>query len=796
MTKSKAASPVRTRYARVPVVVLLTMLMNVPLAGVAADLCSREAQEALKAVGVTDEQIAKVCPVRQDAAVGKTDVGESAGRLATKPSGQRPRIGLALGGGGARGIAHIGVIRMLEELNIPIDYVAGTSMGSIIGGLYACGYTTDEMEKLVGRIDWEGIFDDSPRRADQPFRVKEDDYLHLAPFEFGVDLREGGVQLPPGLIAGNKLGFILKTATQPCASITNFDELRIPFRAIATDIQTGEPVVMGRGSLATSIRASMAIPAGFTPVEIDGRLLIDGGEAQNLPVQAVRDMGADIVIAVNVGSSGAATAEKPENVAEMLGRLIDLPLQQNTQASAKLADLVITPNLDGYGSADFVKGLEMVPLGYQAALQDKETLRQWSAPESDFAAWKARHDIALPEAPPFISRIEIDTTADVDPRRIEDMIRTQAGQPLDNKILADDLTRIYGLGIFETVRYTLVPDGDKYTLRISAAPKSWGPTYMSAGLSMATDFGVTTEFGLTALINATELNRLGGQWKTKAVIGNPVDFETRFFQPLSYGGHFFVSPYAGWQQYKVQFWNPDGTVATNTAQFKRPFGGIDLGYDFGNFAELRVGYVRSSRDGESLVGVPATWSGEQGALTAQLTIDRLDNVNLPQSGYFARIAYEANRTEYGASTEYDLFSAKAGGAATLGRWTGNVRLEYGSSFGTTVPPFERFTLGGLFRLSGRPIRNLRGQELVLATAQVYYRLAGADSGFIKNVSVGGSLETGNAWPNRDVASNRDHDLESAGSIFLITDTMVGPFFLGYGRSGDFDSYYLYLNRTF
>jgi NTE family protein len=477
-------------------------------------------------------------------------------------------------------------------------------------------------------------------------------------------------------------------------------------------------------------------------------------------------------------------------------RLIDLPLQQNTQASAKLADLVITPNLDGYGSADFVKGLEMVPLGYRAALQDQDKLRQWSASEGDFAAWKARHDVALPQPSPIIRRIEVDATAAVDSRRIKDMIRTKAGQPLDNKVLADDLTRIYGLGIFETVRYTLEPDGDSYALHISAAPKSWGPTYMGVGLNMATDFGATTEFGLTAMVDATELNRLGGQWKTRAVIGSPVDFETRFFQPLNYAGRLYVSPYAGWQQYKVQFWNPQGTVATNTAQFKRPFGGIDVGYDFGNFAELRVGYVRSSRDGESLVGVPLNWSGEQGALTAQLMIDRLDNVNLPQSGYFARITYEADRTEYGASTEYDLLSVKAGAAATFGRWTGNVRLEYGSSLGTTVPPFERFTLGGLFRLSGRPIRNLRGQELALATGQVYYRLAGTGEGFIKNVSVGGSLETGNAWANRDVAANQDHDLESAGSVFVITDTMVGPFFLGYGRSGDFDSYYLYLNRSF
>ena len=288
---------------------------------------------------------------------------------------------------------------MLEQLHIPIDYVAGTSMGSIIGGLYSCGYTPDEMEKLIGSIPWDTLFRDAPERKDQSFRQKEDDFERLIPFEFGLNLKKGGLVLPPGLIAGSKLGFVLENATMPCSSVTNFDQLRIPFRAVATDIQTGKPYVMSSGNLARVIRASMAIPAGFTPVEIDGHLLIDGGESENLPVQTVLAMGADIVIAVNVGSSGAETAAKPENVGAMIGRLIDLPLQQNTMASAKLATLVITPDLDGYTSADFMKGLKMIPLGYKAAEAYKDKLEQWSAPESVYGPWKQHHDATLPPLP-------------------------------------------------------------------------------------------------------------------------------------------------------------------------------------------------------------------------------------------------------------------------------------------------------------------------------------------------------------------------------------------------------------
>src|SRR5689334_13838836 len=221
---------------------------------------------------------------------------------ARQESGKPLKIGLALGGGGARGVAHIGVIRKLEELHIPIDYVVGTSMGSIIGGLYACGYTPDEMEKLIKSIHWDTLFQDAPDRKDQSFRQKEDDFDHLIPLEFGLNFRKGGLLLPPGLIAGSKLGYILENATLPC-TVPDFDHLRIPFRAVATDIQTGKPYVMAKGDLGRAIRASMAIPAIFTPVELDGHLLIDGGEAENLPVQTTRAMGADVVIAVNVGSS-------------------------------------------------------------------------------------------------------------------------------------------------------------------------------------------------------------------------------------------------------------------------------------------------------------------------------------------------------------------------------------------------------------------------------------------------------------------------------------------------------------
>jgi NTE family protein len=717
--------------------------------------------------------------------------------LATVAAAQqppRPKIGLALGGGGARGMAHIGVIRALEQLHIPIDYVAGTSMGSIIGGLYACGYTPDEMETLIKSIQWETLFQDAPERRHQSFRQKEDDFEHLIPFEFGIRLKKGGgLILPPGLIAGSKLGFVLENATLPCSSVSNFDQLRIPFRAVATDIQTGQPYVMSSGNLARVIRASMAIPAAFTPVEVDGRLLIDGGESQNLPVQTVRAMGADIVIAVNVGSSGAETAKKPTNVGAMIGRLIDLPLQQNTMASARLADAVVTPDLDGYTSADFGKGSEMIPLGQKATLAEKEKLERWSEPEGVYTTWKRAHDATLPPMP-YIDAVVVEPVPGVNQRRLERLVRSKPGRTLDTKTLGQDLKRIYGLGYFEIVSYSIVEEGQRHILKISATPKSWGPTFLKIGLFLGTDFQDTTDFGVTALLDATEMNGLGGEWKTTVTVGDPLELKTRFYQPLTDRGRLFVSPYAGWRQDHAQVFLDE--VAVGTYQVQRTVLGMDVGYDFGTWAELRAGYTRGYGSGKRKVGDPVfpdvDW--DEGGFTARMTVDQLDNVSLPHSGYGADLTFIANRTGLGASFSYNQFSGRALGVQTIGRWTGVVKAAGGTGLGTEIPFYDQFTLGGLFQLSGRPTGQIRGNTSALGGLLLYYRLTRPGGLLLKNFSVGVSAEAGNTWAYQ--APVTFSSLKTAGSVYMVADTIVGPLFVGYGRSGSNSSAYLYLNRSF
>jgi NTE family protein len=704
----------------------------------------------------------------------------------------RRRIGLALGGGGARGMAHIGVIRKLEELHIPIDYVVGTSMGSIIGGLYACGYTPDEMEKLIKSIHWETLFQDAPDRKDQSFRQKEDDFDHLIPLEFGLNLGKGGLTLPPGLIAGSKLGFILENATLPC-TVPDFDHLRIPFRAVATDIQTGKAYLLSKGDLGRAIRASMAIPAIFTPVEMDGHLLIDGGEAENLPVQTTRSLGADFVIAVNVGESGRELAEKPTNVGAMIGRLIDLPLQQNTQASAKLADLVITPDLEGYTSADFVRGTEMIPLGYKSADAMAAQLAPLSEPASVYQAWKQGHDQSLPPLP-FIDAIEIAPVPGVDSRTIANLVHAKAGQTLDVVTLGHDLKRVYGLGYFEIVSYEIVPDGKRNILRITATPKSWGPTYMKLGLSLGTDFQLATSFGVVALINATQLNTLGGQWKTTLTLGSPLELKTRFFQPLTYHQRLFVSPYFAWRQDLARVYNDE--IALATYKVSRGVGGLDVGYDFGSWGELRVGYARAFGKARLKVGDPIfpNVDVDEGGIVASMQIDQIDDVNLPHEGYGGIVEYFANRESLGATDSYDKIAGTALGVHTIGRWTGLAKIEGGSGLHSNIPFYDEFQLGGLFRLSGRPTGQLTGDRYGLAAVLVYYRLTKEPGAIIKGLYAGVSGEAGNTWAFGTPATFSG--IKSGGGVFVVADTLVGPLFIGYGHSGSNNSAYLFLNRSF
>ena len=704
--------------------------------------------------------------------------------------GKRPKIGLALGGGGARGFAHIGVLRALEAMHIPIDYIAGTSMGSVVGSLYASGYSLDDMEKIVAGIHWDTVFDDTPERKNLSFREKEDDFHHLLPIELGLSKK--GLGLPSGLIAGSKLGFVLRSVLLSSVTTTDFDRLRIPFRAVAADVQTGDVVVLSHGDLARSVRASMAIPAVFTPVEIDGKLLIDGGEAQNLPVQTVRAMGADIVIAIDVGESGEVS-KKPENVAGMLGAIIDIPLKQNTMASRKLADIFIQPDLKGFTGGDFDKAKELYPRGQAAIEKASAQLASLSAPAADYEAWRARIQAPLPPLP-VIDAVEVTNIPGYDVSRLRRLVRVKPG-PLEPAKVGQDLKRIYALGTFTAVTYDVAREGDRWILRYTAIPKSWGPTFVRPGIGFESDGEGNVEFDVTLLVDATEMNRLGGRWKTLLDLGSNLGISSVFYQPVEPTGTLSVAPNILAGRHLVNIYQGSNRLAQYlVSEFQ---GGADVVGDFGTWGEMRAGYLGGPATASLKIGEPTLPDvhASFGAFEAKFLVDQADDVNVPRTGYLGRLTFTGQRTGLGASSSYDKLESTMVGVQTLGRWTGILKFSGGDSLGTTLPYYDTFSLGGFFDMSGRPIGQLRGQTYLFGGAALYYRLNAKSGLLLKDFYVGVSAELGNTW-NRHQDVTLSH-LENSGSIFVIANSLIGPVYLAWGRgSGGFGAFSVALNKPF
>ena len=312
---------------------------------------------------------------------------------------ERPRIGLVLSGGGDRGAAHIGVIEVLEELRIPVDVIAGTSMGSIIGGLYALGRSPDDMRAAIQRIDWIDVFRDDGGRSDFSFRRKQDDFKLLTKLKLGF--KDGSFFIPAGLIEGQKLDYWLRVLTLTEEGSGQFASLRLPFKAVATDVETGRAVILEHGDLATALRASMSIPAAFAPVDLAGRRLVDGGTANNLPIDVVQSMGADRIIAIDI-STPLLSAEELTSAVAISGQMVGMPIQQNQEIQiARLAeaDVLLRPELGTLGTASFNRLAEAIELGAASARAHSKVLSALSVSEEEFRAWKHRHRAAAPTLP-------------------------------------------------------------------------------------------------------------------------------------------------------------------------------------------------------------------------------------------------------------------------------------------------------------------------------------------------------------------------------------------------------------
>lgn len=708
----------------------------------------------------------------------------------------RPRIGLVLSGGGARGAAHVGVLKVIEELRVPIDAVAGTSMGAIVGGLYASGMSAHEIERALSSVDWRDAFTDRTPRRELTFRRKQDDLNYLVRLPLGF--KEGHFALPRGLIQGQKLTQMLRGLTLPVSAVSNFDRLPIPFRAVATDIETGRAHVLARGDLATAMRASMSAPGVFAPVTLDDHLLVDGGLAANLPVDAARSMSVDVLIVVDV-SFQLLPRDRLFTALEVSNQALVIMIRREAQRQRETlgpTDLLIEPPLSDFSSADFGRVVEVIHLGEEAARALTPRLAALSLDEQDYARHLARRRARDP-AEPRIDFVRVEPDSTRYQKAIGAVFEPFVGQPLDLGALEQKIEGLYGLDTFETVDYRLVREDEQQGLEIAARRKSWGPNYVRFGLNLQDDFEGNNAFNAAMRLIVTEINQLGAEWLTDVEVGENPQFFTEFYQPLSYVSRYFISPHVDFQVRNLQILEEQQRVAefrVRSAEF-----GFDVGREFGNWGELRTGLRRGFGRSKVRIGDPTLpeENFDLGGFFVRMSYDKLDNVNFPHDGGLISAEWDAPRTDLGSDLDSDLMSldvlvARSFGRHTLIGWvSGGTTLDEDDA---TVRDF--FSLGGFFQLSGLRAGSVSGPHFGIARL-IYYRQIGRPGPGFLNVAAyaGMSLEVGNAWQLRSDAS-----FESArkdGTLFLGLDTFFGPLYLGAGVDDEHDTaYYLFLGRPF
>ena len=706
----------------------------------------------------------------------------------------RPKVGLVLSGGAARGLAHIGVLKALEEQGVKIDAIAGTSMGAVIGGLYASGYKIDELEKLALAIDWQQALSDAPPRKDIPFRRKQDDrdFLVKQRLSFRDD---GSLGLPLGVIQGQNLALLLESLLAHASDTRDFDKLPIPFRAVATDIASGEKVVFRKGHRPQGIRASMSIPAVFAPVELDGRLLVDGGMVDNIPLDIVREMGVDMAIVVDIGTP-LRNRKQLATVVDVLNQSITLMTRRNSEeqlASLHRDDILVQPPLSSFGVTDFGRAQDMIDAGYRATrLLDPRLASLRRVNDTAVQLAEAR---SAGQRTPVITAIKVENDSKVSDDVIRYYIRQPIGEPLELDRLRTDMGTLYGLDYFDRVQYRVVHKGDENTLVINARGRRGGTDYLRLGLNLSDDLRGDSAFNLGASYRVNGINRLGAEWLTRAQIGDKQELYSEFYQPLDTGSRYFVAPYLDIGSQNIEATLDNDPIAEY--RLERYGFGLNLGRQIGNNGEVRLGVGQAWGQAEVRIGeqgLPKV-NFNEGFYDLKYSFDTLDNVYFPHSGEDVSLTLRQFEPGLGSDQRYRQWDMKLDKALSSGPNTWVFGGRYARTLDDAEVVTSSFVMGGARQLSGFRQDSVSGQNLSLMR-MVYYRRLTPRSYLPLDfpLYLGGSLERGRAW-------NNDNEFDSgsinAASIFLGFETPLGPLNFSYGMNTENQkAFYLNLGQTF
>ncbi len=706
---------------------------------------------------------------------------------------KRPRIALVLSGGGARGAAHVGVLKVLDELRIPVHCVVGTSMGSVVGGAFATGATVDEMERLLSSVGLADVVKDEPPRQEKSIRRKQDDFINLFSPEIGV--KNGEFKLQSGVISGVGLEAFLRRAVN-IEGFVDFDRLPIPYRAVATNLENGEMVVLRSGEVAHAMRASLAIPGVIAPANVGGRLLVDGMVVRNIPIDVGRKLCGDVVIAVNVGTP-LMNRGQLTSLISVAQQMLSILTEQNVKQSLEELtqnDVLISVELEGFSVSDFDRMPAIAAAGEKSARSHAKQLARLSLPPKEYAALRTRQ-ITLPiaDARP-IDEIRVDGLHRVNPETVLGAMETKPGEAPDAARLSRDMQRIYGSGDFEHVDYRIIDEKGKHVLTVDALEKAWGPNYLRFGLTLSTDFSSSSYFNLLGSYRATWLNSLGAEWRTDLQVGRTNRFFTQFYQPLVPNRYLFIAPRLVLEKTPIDLYSGQ----TRVAQFENKIArvGLDLGTQFSRYGEATVGVLAGTLTPTLETGLPE-WANtlnkvRQGAGQLRVKIDQLDSIDFPRRGFAMTGTVFDSTPALGADDRYTKWDADFVAAYSVKEHALQVGLKGGGALKGTLPTYDQFSLGGFLQLSGFKTFQLYGEELAFGRLVYTYQLQ--RGAIFQGTYLGASLEHGRV--RNPVVATNPSDWQTGGSVFVAVDTPLGPVYLAYGvATGGNRSAYLLLGRN-
>lgn len=696
-------------------------------------------------------------------------------KMADATEATRPRVGLVLGGGGARGAAHIGVLEVLQRLKVPVDCVAGTSMGALVAGAWVAGMPPTTMRQAMAQADWNDMFQDNPEYSEMSQRHRNISRAYLPGSESGV--KAEGVQYQSAVVTGQKIKLFINQLVRANQEERPIESLPLPLSIIATDIGSGERVVFRDGSLTKAMRASMAVPGLLAPVDHQERKLVDGGLVDNLPVAEVRERcQADVVIAVNVGSP-LLNANEVGSLLTVSAQMVNILTEQNVSrslASLKAQDIYIKPDLDGITAGDFGRNAEAADRGRQAAEALASRLAQLAVSPERYAAWQRGIEVTQ-KTSPHIDEIEIIGLRRVNPLAVARHLHVKPGETLRPSVVNPDLMRIYGDGYYESVDYTLLRERDRNILRVTPTEKAWGPDYLRFGMNLYADSNQGSSFGVRLGYHKTWLNDLGGELLVTGEVGSNSRLGGNFYQPIDPAQRYFVDLTVGAEQRRLNLYENNHRFAQYRVFERSAFASI--GHQLGVLGTLRLGWLHREIDSTLDIGLPLFPNFEERIAGARvsLDIDQFDRMHFATRGWAANLSYfESPQDSYGKAS-LDLRGAYALGATVL---TG--RVAYVAATRGELPLFDAGSLGGFQNMTAFAYNQLLGDDVRYAGVRAERIVGRLPLGLRGDMRLGVSFEA--ARIGRPYTERTADGLLDSTAVYFGGETPFGPIYFGYGRS--------------